>query len=265
MDVKQKFLAGVLGKDGASALRKAVQRDSRLDSIVLPRAVIGWLSFVSRYEFEGDIPGVDNSYIQFSKSEDGLFSGSVAIGEFVVPFSKTDIYHLSSAILLALGEDEVSIDEDLKDLVLAKLGKSIDALAKAQEVARNLDKTLKTKKTKKEEEEEELDKTDLPGKAHQPTKQQGPQAPVPPVAVQPKIPKTIKKVPALKITKTESEKPCSVCDGIQFKDGKFKGCMCFMDLAKGIKTTEYSDGFALDFQPGFDKEAYIVLSQYFRN
>lgn len=425
MDIKYKFLSGIVGKDGAQALKKAVQRDSRLDSVILPRAIIGWLNFISRYEYEGELPGVENSYIEFTKNEDGTFSGSIAIGEEVHEFNNTDVYHMASAISVSINADTQDFEDDIKTAVLERLGKSIDALAKAHEISRTLAKNLEepeditkaislipkgaespeghdythvlspehqkagyslkvvqtghhttgtpdpklesqlfhggkqigvleathypekgvlepdvadmeeahrgkglgqsmyeamfahgfhsgvrsieggahstmanrvhTKLSGKHglegynpklrfpqkapgpydakfgaykytlKQEIPMDKgIDLPGKVHAPTKQQGPQAPTPPTK-QPKLPMRQFKAPSLKIDKTESLKVCGVCDGSQFSNNKFTGCICFRDLAKSIKTTVYSDGYALDFKTDFDKEAWMVLSKYFRS
>jgi hypothetical protein len=425
MDIKHKFLSGILGKDGAQALKKAVQRDSRLDSVILPRAIIGWLNFISRYEYEGELPGVENSYIEFTKNEDGSFTGSLAIGEDVHEFERADIYHMASAISVSVNDEAPEIDSDLRDLVLVRLGKSIDALAKAHEISRTLAKSLESEDLTKMismipkgaagaeghdyshvlkpehqqagysmrvvnhgkaldgsdkletelhhngqqvgsleayhhpakgvlepevanmvdehkgkglgqsmyeamfahgyhsgvrsiqggvhstdanrvhaklagkhglegynpkprqstkpvgqfdqrfgnynytlKQEEPMDKgIDLPGKTAAPIAQQGPQAPTPPIAKQPKLPRPSTatfKAPSLKIGKTESSKQCSVCEGHQFTNNRFTGCICFRDLAKSIKTTAYSDGYALDFKTDFDKEAYLVLSKYFR-
>ncbi len=270
MDIKNKFLSGILGKDGAQALKKAVQSDARLQPVILPRAIIGWLSFISQYEYEGELPGVDNSYIEFTKNQDETFSGSIAIGEEVHEFENTDIYHVASAISVSIGEDADVADNEVRDLVLVRLGKSIDALAKAHEISRTLASRLVEPKEESSKEEsstkkDELDKTDLPGKTAAPTKQQGPIGPMAP-RKQGRLPRPPSfKAPSLKIGKTESCKVCGVCDGSQFSGNKFTGCICFRDLAKSINTTAYSDGYALDFKTDFDKEAYMVLSKYFRS
>jgi hypothetical protein len=427
MDIKYKFLSGIVGKNGASALKKAIQRDSRLDSIVLPRAIIGWLNFISRFEYEGCLPGIEDSYIQFSKNEDSTYTGSIAIGEEVFKFDKSDIHYLASAISVAIGEDTIKTDRIEDDLMLVKLGKSIDALAKAQEISRTLQNRLNeeslddltkaismipkgneidadtfdyshvlkpehknagyslkvvntgesadSKYDKLEsqlhhgdkqvgvleayhdkkggvlepdvammedahkgkglgqsmyeamfahgyhnkvhtieggvhstdadrvhrklaakhgmeyyanprqtqaktgafdrkfgpykytlKQELPMDKTDLPGKTHMPTKQQGPTPPSPPTKQQKlsRTPLKTFKAPTLKVNKSEASKQCKMCDGMQFANNKFVGCICLKDLSDLIKTTAYSDGFALDFKKNFDKEAFLVLSKYFK-
>ncbi len=44
--IKLQFLTEVLGADGANALVKATQADPRLSNIIIPRTVMGWLSFI---------------------------------------------------------------------------------------------------------------------------------------------------------------------------------------------------------------------------
>ena len=270
MDIKSKFLIGVLGRDGHGALKKAIQRDGRLESIVLPRAIIGWLNFISRFEFEGPLPNVENSYVEFSKNEDGSFSGSIAVEDDLVhEFSNSDIYHVASAISLALGEEPSDIDSEIRDLVLVRLGKSIDALAKAQEIARTLHRRLEAKEESAEEIEKKkaLSKVDLPGQTAKPIQQNAPLAPQPPTARQGKLPRpSLKtfKAPTLKIGKSEAERKCSMCGGHQFTNNKFTGCVCMAELSPLIKTTVYGDGIALDFKEDFNQEAWLLLSRYFR-
>lgn len=260
MNVKAKFLQGVLGVDGSRALRKATDRDSRLGAVVLPRTILGWLNFIGNYEYEGQLPNVDNSYIQLSKNEDSTFDGSIDIEGYVYDFVKSDIYHVASAIALALGETSVNTDSNVRDMVLVKLGQSIDILAKAQEIARTIDSKLKIDK-------DDIEKVELKAQPQQPIE---PQSQLKPAINQEsalKLPghklKSVK-ISSMKLSRSESEIKCSFCGGHQFEDYKFNGCLCFADLAKNVKTTAYSDGYVLDFKPGFDTEAYIVISKYFR-
>lgn len=138
-NIKYKFLTGVLGVDGSNALRKAEKIDNRLKPIVVPRAIIGWLKFISNYEYEGCLPNLDNTYLHLHKNEFGNFDGSISIDDEIHEFNNSDIYHIASAISVSIDEDLEVIDESVKDLVLVKLGKSIDTLIKAQELARTLD------------------------------------------------------------------------------------------------------------------------------
>lgn len=136
-DLGHKFLAAALGRDGAKALRKAVEREPQLAEVLIPRAIVGWLNFTAENEYEGTIPGVENSYVQFAKSEDG-FDGSISLESGTYSFEKSSVYHLAACIAMGLGLEPSSLDADVRDAVLVKLGKSIDTLTKAQVLMQEL-------------------------------------------------------------------------------------------------------------------------------
>jgi hypothetical protein len=62
-----------------------------------------------------------------------------------------------------------------------------------------------------------------------------------------------------KLKRSEAYTPCSVCDGVQFKDSKFVGCYCLKDLAKSTKTTAQKDGFLVEFGPEWSDDDISVL------
>ncbi len=252
--VKYKFLTSVLGKTGAESLKKAADVEPAIDAIMVPRAIIGWLGFVSKYEYEGQIPGCDNSYLKFNKNEDSTqFSGSIAIENSIYNFENVSIFHIASNIAVAMGLEKVEVPEDTRDVVLVKLGKSIDTLVRAQEIAKTLHKRL-------------LEKTDLPGLTAQPMKQAGPVEPKKPTVRQPKktkLPRPSLKPQALKLNTAKSEKRCEICDGTQFANNKFVGCVCYADLAKAIQTTVYKDGMVLEFDKNAEPEVFEAISKYF--
>lgn len=266
-----RFLSEALGRDGAEALCKAVERESSLGDVIVPRAIIGWLSTITKFDYEGQIPGVDNSYLSFKKSEDGQqFSGTLALENENYSFSNSNIVHLASAVAMAIGVDtNQGIDTEVRDAVLVKLGKSIDILAKAQLVTN----ALKQKRI--------IEKTDLPGQAHAPLAPKAPSAPLAPgsqdinvklpksskTPTVPKLPKPPKafKLPNLKVGKSEAERPCDACGGKMFKDNKFKGCICFQDIAKSIKTITFGDGYVLQMGKGIDEETMRALMDVFDN
>ena len=427
-------MAAALGTDGAQALRKAAEREPRLDQILIPRAIVGWLSFTTAHEYEGQIPGIENSYVQFQKSDDG-FSGSITLNEGIYSFENASIYHLAASIAMALGVETGPLDADVRDTVLVKLGKSIDTLAKAQvlmqelkspkaltpqvitthgqyhierdssaerpySVIHTLSKSMVQKDISSLKDAGEIanwhqqkyrgyfnpnlskkvldpasgitfhhehhdlgdgdtithikaihpsgkvvgeaameyntnrpgpmkpdvtvhpehrrqgiasamyahaqkvtgravapssaqspdaqalwagnkakpqfGKVELPGHSHLPTAQQGPQGPTPPQkqpamgqatqgpAPKPKLPK-VPKQPGLAVGKSEAEQPCEACGGHQFEGNKFKGCICFRDLAKSIKTTAYGDGYVLDFNSSIDADTVKALMKTFRS
>lgn len=138
-DLGNKFLTAALGRDGARALLKAVEREPQLADVLIPRAILGWLDFTTTYEYEGSIPGVENSYVQFEKKEDG-FDGMISLDSGVYQFEKSSVFHLAAAIGTALGLQPGNVDPELRDTVLVKLGKSIDTLAKAQVLMQELRK-----------------------------------------------------------------------------------------------------------------------------
>lgn len=125
------FLKSVLGDDGATALAKASKRVPSLGSVLVPRAIMSWLSTAIRISYEGEIPGLDNSYIALQKSDDG-FSGALTIGDSVHTFEGSDTLHVAAAIGVALGIDDSGIDPLLKNTDLTKIGQSIDLLVKAR-------------------------------------------------------------------------------------------------------------------------------------
>lgn len=127
----QQFLSAALGIEGAKALQKAVEREPALAGVLLPRAILGWLNFTAENEYEGGIPGIENSYVQFAKSEDG-FSGSISLADGVYSFEHASMYHLAAGVAMAIGVEPQSLDTRIRDAVLVKLGESIDTLAKAQ-------------------------------------------------------------------------------------------------------------------------------------
>lgn len=130
-DLGFKFLAAALSLDGAKALRKAVEREPALAEVLIPRTIIGWLNFTTEHEYEGEIPGIENSYVQFNKSENG-FSGTISLEDGAYSFKDASIYHLAASIATAMGIQPGEVDPGLRDQVLVKLGKSIDTLTKAQ-------------------------------------------------------------------------------------------------------------------------------------
>lgn len=136
---KFKFLRAVLGEDGAKALAKAAERAPELEAALLPRSIMAWLGLTSRSDFEGRIPGNENTYVQFVKSED-RYSGSVAIGDEVYSFENALVTHLGACIAVALGADHERVSPRLKDLDVQRLGKNIDTLVKARVAIRELKK-----------------------------------------------------------------------------------------------------------------------------
>jgi hypothetical protein len=233
------FLKAVLGNDGMQAMRRAVDRDPRLEYYLVPRTLLGWA--MSKSQYEGTIPGVD-IYVNFKKSESG-YGGKLGIpGTPVTSFTAQDEYALVANLAASMGfEGGVFAGTDK---MLVSLGKSVDALLKARAATRALEKGG----------------VDLPGATAKPQQPKGPEeaeAPIkqPKMAAKPKLPK----LPVLKVEIKEMSKACKNCGGTLFKSQKFIGCMCWRDLAKHATTTIYSDGAVLEFGRGADKNAVQAL------
>jgi hypothetical protein len=258
MDSKAKFIEGVLGNDGAQALRKVAAISPVLENALLPRTIIAWLSINARGDFEGELPGVTNTYLSFKKY-DQSYSGIVTIDDENYSFNNASLYHLAASIAVALGADGDQVDPALRNRDLVNLGKSIETLAKARVVVRELKNR----------------KAEPPGAQAAPQKQGAPQAampgqkqpaqkqvppPKPPGIKPPKGPKTsIPKLPSLKMAMSEAGKKCGICGGTQFKGNAFTGCLCFRDLAKSVTVKTEGSNFVLDFGREWDRESLSVF------
>jgi hypothetical protein len=285
-DRRSKFLKAVLGDDGAHALTKATERSAELGYALVPRTIMAWLH-TARGEFEGEVPGVENTYVSFTKAEAG-YTGSISIDDDLYKFADASEFRLIAAIAVALDLDQARGDVKPRDLDLERLGKSIDILAKAKMLTRELVKKSPSAKGKDQNKEEEspdggsspeMEKAaagpgpePAPGRAHAPT---SPKMPTPPTKVQPPAPKpkgTIRKphtsTPAkpvasytVKLSQSETGRLCLECGLPQFKNGVFAGCMCFRELAKASKVVLVeTDGVTLEL-PGdaWDEDALSTL------
>jgi hypothetical protein len=233
------FLEAALGKDGATAMRRAATKDPRLLNYLIPRTLLGWT--LGKTEFEGALPGAE-LYVSFKKSANG-YSGSIGVGQHpVTPFVAKDEFELVAELVTGLGFDVqkfVGTDQQL-----VRLGKSVDALLKAREALQTLAKGG----------------VDLPGTSAKPRAPKGPEealAPTkqPKTSAKPKLPR----LPVLKVELKELSKSCKTCGGALFKAQKFTGCLCWRDLAKHATTTVYSDGAVVEFGRGADKSTVQAL------
>lgn len=128
------FMKSILGEDGQQAFEKMIKREPGIGALLAPRTILGWISTVSGIHFEGEIPGVTNSYIALSKAEDGIH-GAVAVAGIHHSFDGANILHVAAALSHALGVQNIEIDPGLKSTDISKLGKSIDLLVKARTIA----------------------------------------------------------------------------------------------------------------------------------
>lgn len=266
-------MSAVLGEDGAKALKKAAERSNALENALLPRTIFAWLNIATKYEYEGEIPGVHNTYVNFKKSDDG-FSGSVTIGDDLYSFTNASMFHVAASVAVAIGVDGEHVGESIRDVDVERLGKSIDLLAKAKIVTKELQKSG-AKKPKGAGEDEEGT-----GKAHAATKPQAPEAPVPTQPLKqlarkgikiPKIPKPpgmakpakpakpAKAPTSIKLSQSESKRACAMCGLTQFKGDRFAGCLCFRDLAKNAKSIKEGDSYTIQVGGDWDQDAIVTF------
>jgi hypothetical protein len=126
------FLIEILGEDGSAALKKATTRMPILDSVVVPRAIVSWVSVVGGLGYDGNLPGHTGSYFSLIKNEKDGFDGALTIDSQLYTFENADLLHVAASVGVALGIESEPIDEQLKTKDLSKLGKSIDLLVKSQ-------------------------------------------------------------------------------------------------------------------------------------
>ena len=245
MDAKTvSFLKAVLGSDGTTAMMRAVKKDSRLSHYLIPRTLLGWA--MNKNEFEGILPGTE-LYVNFKKSEN-KYTGYVGNSEGTLSFGSIDEYSLVANIATGLNI-ETGVFEGT-DKMLRNVGKSVDALLKAREAVRRLEKAA----------------VELPGTTAKARKPKGPEAAQPPIkqppmAAKPKLPK----LPILKVELKDLEKQCKSCGSKMFKNEKFAGCICWRDLAKHAHTTIYADGAVVEFSKTADKLSVQALCKELNN
>lgn len=239
------FLEAVLGIPGANALLKAAERSPVMASAMLPRAVIAWLEFATRWPYNGPIPGCANTHIEFAKSELG-FTGAIEANGESYEFQDAQMLQLAAAVGVALGWDDVQPSDKLTKSQVDAVGNQLDLLVKA---------------TYLNKAKIGHDKPGAPVKPAQGTnpKTTGFQEPMSPQkgaqrkgafkseesATDPKDPK--KKKRKLKIKKSQAVINCSVCDAPQFDSGDLTLCHCLRELRKSVKSTPVNDGFEVEF------------------
>lgn len=63
----------------------------------------------------------------------------------------------------------------------------------------------------------------------------------------------------VRVSKSESQRKCDICQRTQFNDGKFTGCWCTSDLAKSVKTIAGPMGYTIEFAKGTDPEVIVTV------
>jgi hypothetical protein len=257
------FLKTVLGDVGFQAVNKA---DPVLLPVLVPRSILGWVYSVSEKGYDGEIPGINGSYISLHKNESGL-EGAITIDNHLAVFENASYYHVAASIGSSLDVDLPEINPSLKKKDLTDFGSAIDLLIKTQTI--NLHKSATAGR---------------PGPPAKPNEARPPAAPVSPsrqIAYNPegtpvnipnvtggqgrseevaqKITQKNEESQKLKVTKDESEKTCQLCKKKRFKEKQFTGCDCLKEMSKHVKTTTNPDGFTLTFDRPLSQETLESL------
>jgi len=130
---RQRFLAAVLGDEGAELLIKTIDRAPVLEHAIVPRTILAWLQSASA--FEGDV--LEGIQMVFEKSDSG-FTGSIAMGGESYEFEEVNVFHVAASVAAALGIRELE-SEGIRTLDLERIGKTIDLMSKAHRVNVELD------------------------------------------------------------------------------------------------------------------------------
>lgn len=254
------FLKQVLGEDGQKALEKAERRVPTIGAVLVPRAIISWLTTAVRVNYEGGVPGLDNSYLALHKTSQG-FSGHLAVDDSGIHAfgGATDIMTVAACIAVALGVETVRLDPGLKGTDISKLGKSIDLLVKARVLTTTIGDDLA--KSFASPVFSVLKNQELPGKAAAPKEPEEAQGPEIPMAVAPSTnsKKKLQKTKELVVKKSDAERACAECGLTQFRRDRFVGCMCFRALAKSVDTKPHAEGYKLTLS--WDEDAIEAFMQ----
>lgn len=245
------FLDSVLGTAGVDALTPLIKASPEIAAYILPRAVVAFINTI--------LPGIatelPNCPVFLTKSNLG-YSGVAELNGSEYAFSDADASHVAAVVSIAL--DAKPGRPNLKDVDLARLGKTIDALVKAQR-RRHGEASVGTG----------TNAAPIP-----------PEAPEPPVPTQtaeqkktkrPRLPRPTKpgkktETSTLRLSVSESLVPCQICGKKQMLGTSFVGCICFQALAKSVKVKvmDWGAGFELTLGPEWGPEGALTLRESMR-
>lgn len=270
-DALKAFMLAVLGEDAFAALTKAGERSDALCSLLGPRTILGWVNLATRWDYDGFVPGLDDtSALQFTKSEHGI-TGMVALGEQQLDFTNARPEHLAAMLCVGLGcPPDMKKSEGTGNDALAKLGSSIDlmltqrvvSLLKAEAPPPRCGSCNKFYSSKHKERcphcRTPLEKAEMPGKAAAPGAPEPPAGAGAPTAKAPRRMATAKPS-QVTMTKSMSEQKCSVCEAPQFRKGEFTGCFCLRELGRFAKSERVGENYLVTFGPEWSKKNVSLL------
>lgn len=243
-----RFLKEVAGESGTAALKKAVDFSEDLKALLIPRVIVSWLDLYNNESgFNNNIPGTSLK-LEFKKNENG-YSGVIDISENEkFNFENIDFNKLSAILAVTLDVGNISLPKSDRQLV--KLGKSIDLLVKARALNKiRLEQSETINKIEKlEDKEKEIVKHEITVKT----------------TTYPKIPKVKNNTfKVIKLSKSQSEKYCNMCNQKFFNEEKFKGCFCLSDLSSDIDTEKTESGYILKAER-LDTDSFMTLVDIFK-
>ena len=246
-----KFLEKILGA-GYIAVEPLLK--TGLEGVVVARTAVSWL----RNSPVGDL---NCGVLLLSKTENGI-SGCIEFGGGDYLFTDASNEHAAAAIVTSLG---VSLDKAIvKDLDIAKLGKTIDLLVKSVNKKRIADKpgigqVAKPMKPKLPDPvPPQIPQIKTKGRISSIPSIRQQQKPDPRAMVPPTLP--IKPgIPNIKLSEKEMVRKCEVCGLCQCNKNQFVGCSCFKGLSKSVKSQLIPGGLQLSFDGNWDLDAVETL------
>lgn len=240
------LLKELVGEEGVNALYKAANSNPDILGVFIPRAILAWVDALSRVEYEGNFPGTKNGYVEINKSENG-YTGKINIDNFSYLFKDEGVSHIAASVLVGLNLD---ISDSLcaaNNVILSKLGKSLDSLVKMQFLKSigisdlkggisdnkkvHIDKDLIEEGAKVEL--EHTDNLEIARKiaTDHLTERKDYYKKLKLVEKPPKA-----KQRSFRIAKSQMYVPCSLCGKTQFVNNELVGCSCFKELIKSFNT-----------------------------
>ena len=242
MTPRARFLAAVLGDAGAAALAPLAKAAPALEAFVLPRAAVAWLEHVVSHD--GTVPGTAHR-LTLVKTARG-FSGCIDLQGTPYAFADAPAAHVTAALAVALGAAPGR--PDLRDVELARLGKTVDALVKARRGRASGDAHGTGVHAKPIAPE--------PPAAPTPT---APEAPGAKARKKPKLPKAPRQTTEVRVTKAEATALCATCRTRHRLEGAtWRPCYCLAGLTKA-EARVAGDVVTLVLGPDWDPDATATL------
>ncbi len=300
---RARFLIEVLGAEGAKALAKAADRHDYLAKILVPRAILAWLGAVPQYDgeipgldggefsfqksesgFTGTVKLPDGNY-EFKDTTIFYVAGAVATAMELESLAfgnarNAQLEKLGKSIDLLAKVNLLKAETEKKE----KKGKCPECGARS---GGHFDRLVAGLVLKCKNDPSKLAKTHAneggsgqsaapiapkPPNAPQATSPQPSAAQISPMQPKkkPTVPKpqTVKAPKAVstsvKLTQSESNRPCPICSLHQFTEGKFTGCMCFRALAKNVTVVGHDENHVdLELGDGWDRASVLTLLEAF--